>query len=140
MTLGLTDKSGWCPVDRRRLCESTLQPKVHVIGDASIADAMPKSGFSANTQAKVPQHAPSSKNSPAEPPPSRCGRTPATRWQAKTTACLWLTCSSLVEGKIARVNGKSGATCRSTPRPAQIRLGARYQQAWLRTFTQDCFA
>ena len=28
-------------------------PHVHVIGDASIADAMPKSGFSANSQAKV---------------------------------------------------------------------------------------
>ena len=24
--------------------------------------------------------------------------------------------------------------------PAQIKLGARYQQAWLRTFTADCFA
>ena len=24
--------------------------------------------------------------------------------------------------------------------PAQIKLGARYQQAWLRTFTQDCFS
>jgi sulfide dehydrogenase [flavocytochrome c] flavoprotein subunit len=33
--------------------ESTLQPNVHVIGDACIAGAMPKSGFAANAQAKV---------------------------------------------------------------------------------------
>jgi len=32
---------------------STLDENVFVIGDASIAGAMPKSGFSANSQAKV---------------------------------------------------------------------------------------
>ena len=30
-----------------------MQPYIHVIGDACIAGAMPKSGFSANAQAKV---------------------------------------------------------------------------------------
>lgn len=49
---GLTDNTGWCPVDQRTF-ESTLQKGVHVIGDASIASPMPKSGFSASTQAKV---------------------------------------------------------------------------------------
>jgi sulfide dehydrogenase [flavocytochrome c] flavoprotein chain len=49
---GLADQSNWCPVDHKTF-ESTLQPGVHVIGDASIADPMPKSGFSASTQAKV---------------------------------------------------------------------------------------
>jgi sulfide dehydrogenase [flavocytochrome c] flavoprotein subunit len=42
----------WCPVDARTF-ESTLAKGVHVIGDASIAGAMPKSGYSANVQAKV---------------------------------------------------------------------------------------
>ena len=32
---------------------STLQPNIHVIGDAAIAGAMPKSAFAANAQAKV---------------------------------------------------------------------------------------
>jgi len=49
---GLADSTGWCPVDQGTF-ESTLQPGVHVIGDASIASPMPKSGFSASTQAKV---------------------------------------------------------------------------------------
>ncbi len=49
---GLTDKSGWCPIDLHTF-ESTLHKGVHVIGDASIAKGMPKSGYSANSQAKV---------------------------------------------------------------------------------------
>ena len=49
---GLTDKSGWCPIDLLTF-ESTLHKGVHVIGDASIAKGMPKSGYSANSQAKV---------------------------------------------------------------------------------------
>ncbi len=49
---GLTDDSGWCPIDLKTF-ESTLQPGVHVIGDASIATGMPKSGYAANSQAKV---------------------------------------------------------------------------------------
>ncbi len=48
---GLTDKSGWCPVDKLTF-ESSLVPNVHVLGDASIATKMPKSGYSANSQGK----------------------------------------------------------------------------------------
>ena len=51
-TSGLTDDSGWCPVDHRTW-ESTLIPNVHVIGDASIAGHLPKSGYAANSEAKV---------------------------------------------------------------------------------------
>lgn len=49
---GLADNTGWCPVDHKTF-ESTLVPGVHVIGDASIASPMPKSGFAASTQGKV---------------------------------------------------------------------------------------
>jgi sulfide dehydrogenase [flavocytochrome c] flavoprotein subunit len=49
---GLADKTGWCPVDQKTF-ESKLVPGVHVVGDASIAAPMPKSGFAASTQAKV---------------------------------------------------------------------------------------
>jgi sulfide dehydrogenase [flavocytochrome c] flavoprotein subunit len=48
---GVTDKTGWCPIDPVTF-ESKLQPNIHVIGDACIAGGMPKSGFSANSQAK----------------------------------------------------------------------------------------
>ena len=49
---GLTDDTGWAPI-RPRTLESTLDPHVHVIGDAAIAAAMPKSAFAANSQARV---------------------------------------------------------------------------------------
>ena len=49
---GVADATGWCPIDATSF-ESTLQPGIHVIGDATIAAPMPKSAFSANLQAKV---------------------------------------------------------------------------------------
>jgi sulfide dehydrogenase [flavocytochrome c] flavoprotein subunit len=52
MDAGLTDDSGWCPVDKKSF-ESTIHKDIHVIGDASIATAMPKSGYAANSQGKV---------------------------------------------------------------------------------------
>jgi sulfide dehydrogenase [flavocytochrome c] flavoprotein subunit len=48
----LATDAGWCPVDPATF-EATRHRNVHVIGDACIAGAMPKSGFSANSQAKV---------------------------------------------------------------------------------------
>ncbi len=42
----------WCPINAATF-ESTLQKDIHVIGDASIAAPMPKSGFSASSQGKV---------------------------------------------------------------------------------------
>lgn len=51
-TAGLVNDDGWCPVNQRTF-ESSMHPGVHVIGDASIAGKMPKSGFSANSQGKV---------------------------------------------------------------------------------------
>ena len=49
---GLADDSGFCPIDAASM-RSTQDENIFVIGDASIAGAMPKSGFSANSQAKV---------------------------------------------------------------------------------------
>ena len=49
---GLTNEAGWCPVDPQTFA-STRAANIHVVGDASIAGAMPKSGSSANAQAKA---------------------------------------------------------------------------------------
>jgi NADPH-dependent 2,4-dienoyl-CoA reductase/sulfur reductase-like enzyme len=49
---GLTDQSGWCPVNPITF-ESTLQPGIYLVGDAISAGDMPKSAFSANSQAKA---------------------------------------------------------------------------------------
>ncbi|MDP2408261.1 MAG: NAD(P)/FAD-dependent oxidoreductase [Hydrogenophaga sp.] len=137
MTLGLADGSGFCPVERRTFA-STLQPNVYVIGDASIADAMPKSGFSANTQAKVVARA------IVEELAGRAAPEPL--WEntcyalaGKDYGLFVADVFKIIDGKIARINGK-GRYLPLNATPAQIKLGARYQQAWLRTFTADCFA
>jgi sulfide dehydrogenase [flavocytochrome c] flavoprotein subunit len=49
---GLTNDGGFCPIDPATM-RSAMDENIYVIGDASIAGDMPKSGFSANSQAKV---------------------------------------------------------------------------------------
>ena len=49
---GLTNDSGFCPIKPATM-QSQSDDDVYVLGDACIAGDMPKSGFSANSQAKV---------------------------------------------------------------------------------------
>lgn len=49
---GVTDASGWVPIKPESF-ESTRVKDVYVLGDATQAAPMPKSGFAANTQGKV---------------------------------------------------------------------------------------
>ena len=49
---GLTDDSGWCPVEHKTW-ESKMHPNIHVVGDAAIQKPLPKSGYAANSEAKV---------------------------------------------------------------------------------------
>ncbi|MBF0246556.1 MAG: FAD-dependent oxidoreductase [Alphaproteobacteria bacterium] len=49
---GLTNDKGWCNVDKITF-ESKVHKGIYVLGDASVATAMPKSGYSANSQGKV---------------------------------------------------------------------------------------
>jgi sulfide dehydrogenase [flavocytochrome c] flavoprotein chain len=48
----LTNASGYCPIKPESM-QSTVDANVYVLGDAAIAGDMPKSAFSANSQAKV---------------------------------------------------------------------------------------
>src|SRR3954468_3033374 len=47
---GAADQTGWCPIDPVSF-ESKLVPNIHVIGDACIAGAIPKSASAAHAQA-----------------------------------------------------------------------------------------
>ena len=49
---GVADRTGWCPVDPVTFA-SKLQPNIHVIGDAAIAGAMPRSASAAHSQAQI---------------------------------------------------------------------------------------
>ena len=49
---GVADRTGWCPIDPLTF-ESQLQPNIHVVGDAAIGGAMPRSASAANSQAGI---------------------------------------------------------------------------------------
>ncbi|MBF0179289.1 MAG: FAD-dependent oxidoreductase [Magnetococcales bacterium] len=49
---GLTDDKGFCPVSLETF-ESKIHKDIHVIGDACVAPGLPKSGYAANSEAKV---------------------------------------------------------------------------------------
>jgi sulfide dehydrogenase [flavocytochrome c] flavoprotein subunit len=55
MNAGVTD-GDWAPIIPATMA-SKADPNIHVLGDASVASSMPKSGFSANSQAKVAANA-----------------------------------------------------------------------------------
>ncbi|HEX4408127.1 MAG TPA: NAD(P)/FAD-dependent oxidoreductase [Xanthobacteraceae bacterium] len=48
----VADRTGWCPIDPITF-ESLLQKNIHVIGDAAIAGALPKSAFAASVAGKL---------------------------------------------------------------------------------------
>jgi sulfide dehydrogenase [flavocytochrome c] flavoprotein subunit len=49
---GLANQSGFCPINAENM-KSTVDGNIYVVGDACIPGDMPKSAFSANSQAKV---------------------------------------------------------------------------------------
>lgn len=52
ITSGVADRSGWCPVEPVSF-ESTLQPGIHVLGDAVVLSGLAKSAYIASEAAKV---------------------------------------------------------------------------------------
>jgi NADPH-dependent 2,4-dienoyl-CoA reductase/sulfur reductase-like enzyme len=133
---GAADRSGWCPIDPVTF-ESRLLPNVHVIGDAAVAGAMPKSAFSANAQAKACAVAVATLLDGGTPRPPK----------------LINTCYSLVapgygisvagvyapaEGLLADVPGAGGTSPLDAP-PEERALEAAYAEAWFATATAEVF-
>jgi NADPH-dependent 2,4-dienoyl-CoA reductase/sulfur reductase-like enzyme len=133
---GAADRSGWCPIDPATF-ESKLQPNIHVIGDASIAGAMPKSAFSANAQAKVCAAAVAKLVAGGKPDDPK----------------LINTCYSLVapdygisvagvyrpaDGQIKDVEGSGGVSPINAPASTRA-LEATFANGWFSTITQEVF-
>jgi sulfide dehydrogenase [flavocytochrome c] flavoprotein chain len=133
---GVADRTGWCPIDPVTF-ESKLQPRIHVIGDAAIAGAMPKSAFAANSQAKT---------CAAAVAQLLTGGTPS-------TPKLINTCYSLVapdygisvagvyqptNGQLADVPGAGGVSPQDAPRATRA-AEAVLAEAWFRTITAEVF-
>jgi sulfide dehydrogenase [flavocytochrome c] flavoprotein chain len=133
---GVADSTGWCPIEPATF-ESRHVPNVHVLGDASIAGAMPKSAFSADAQAKVCAAAVASLLSGAPPPQPK----------------LVNTCYSLVApdyaisvagvyhpagGVLAEVKG-AGGTSRLDASSDVRAAEALYAEDWFKTITGEVF-
>jgi len=132
----VADRSGWCPVDAITF-ESKQQPNIHVIGDAAIMGAMPKSAFSANAQAKV------------------CAAAVATllAGQKPEEPRLINTCYSLVapdygisvagvyrpkDGVLVDIEGAGGVSQIEAPRSTRS-AEASYADGWFKTITTEVF-
>lgn len=136
--LGLTDSSGWCPVDQRTFASQQLTD-IHVIGDASIAGAMPKSGFAANSQAKVcaaaivselrnnPMPAPSYVNTCYSLVGPQYGISVAAVYEYKEQ-----------DGRINKVQGAGGVSPMQVD-PEFRKKEARYAKGWYASITADAF-
>lgn len=134
--VGLDDGKGWCSV-RASTFESTVHKNIHIIGDAAIANPMPKSAFAASNQAKV----------------CAAAIVALLRGEAVPTPALMNTCYSLVaphygisiaavyrvvDDAIATVPGSDGIS----PLDAsdEIRaLEAEYTRSWYANITADTF-
>jgi sulfide dehydrogenase [flavocytochrome c] flavoprotein subunit len=133
---GLTDDSGWCPITGKTF-ESTLHKGIHVIGDAAIQSPLPKSGYAANSEAKVVAAAVVDLVNGREP------GTPA--W---VNTCYSVVAPddgisvamvyNLVDGKVAKVEGSGGLTPMDSS-PADRKREVQYAYSWFNNITDDIF-
>ena len=134
---GLADDSGWCPVDKKTF-ESTKVPGVHVIGDAAIATAMPKSAYSANSQAKVAAAAIIALLNGEEPGvPSyvnTCYSIAGPEWGFSVAGVY-----QLKDGKIQSVAGAGGLSPLDASAHTR-RVEAEYARSWFTNITADMFS
>ncbi|SMY06551.1 NAD(P)/FAD-dependent oxidoreductase [Flavimaricola marinus] len=130
---GVTD-GNWAPVNAADL-SSKIDPSIHVLGDSAAQGDMPKSGFSANSQAKVCANA------------VRGALTGSTVFPARFSNTCWSLIDTddgvkvgatyeATEEKIARVDGFISQTGES----AELRA-ATYQESigWYDGITADMF-
>jgi sulfide dehydrogenase [flavocytochrome c] flavoprotein subunit len=134
--VGLDSGQGWCSVGAGTF-ESVVYAGIHIIGDAAIANPMPKSAFSANNQAKA------------------CAAAIVTLLRGHEVAppALLNTCYSLVapdygisiaavyravNDTLIAVEGSSGVS--PLDAPAETRsLEAEYAKSWYANITADTF-
>lgn len=133
---GLGGEGLWCEVDPASF-ESRVAAGIHVIGDASIAGAMPKSGFSANGQAKVAARAiVALLREEAPPAPSWINTcySAVTDDNAVSVSAVY----RLVDGQIVAVEGAGGLTPADAPAEDRA-LEWRYAVGWYDAITDEMF-
>jgi len=131
---GLAADGFWCPVNQQTF-ESSIHPHIYVIGDSSVAGAMPKSGHSANNQAKVAAAAiirDLAGQEPLAPSTANTCYSLITPDHAISVAAVY----AYTDGAIAAVPGSGGVS--PADAPASFRQQeAIYTQGWYDGITAD---
>ena len=133
---GVADRTGWCPVDPVSF-ESKLVPGIHVIGDAAVMGAMPKSAFAANAQAKVCAQAITAllaERTPMEPRLINTCYSLVAPGYGISVAGVYRP----VNGQLADIEG-AGGTSPLDAGPAVRAQEADYADVWYRTITGSVF-
>src|SRR5262245_5982330 len=133
---GVADRTGWCPIDPVTF-ESKLVPGIHVIGDACIAGAMPKSGFSANSQAKVAAAAIAkllAGQTPEEPRLLNTCYSVAAPDYGFSVAGVY----KPINGQLMDVPGAGGVSPANAPASARA-AEAVFANGWFKTITSEVF-
>jgi NADPH-dependent 2,4-dienoyl-CoA reductase/sulfur reductase-like enzyme len=133
---GVADRTGWCPIDPVTF-ESKLQPNIHVIGDAAIAGAMPKSAFAANAQAKVCADAVAALLAGNAPPEPRLINT-CYSFLAPGDAISVAGVYRPVNGQLTDIEGAGGTTPLNATAEQRAKE-AEYADAWFKTITRETF-
>jgi sulfide dehydrogenase [flavocytochrome c] flavoprotein subunit len=132
---GFTNKDGWCTVDMGTF-ESAVAKDVHIIGDACVAGAMPKSGHSAASQAKNCAAAIVSGLAGNEPPEptyaNTCYSLVGPRYGISVAAVY-----RLKDGVIVKV---SGGVSKVGNKQRVHENEAKYARGWYQSITSDMFS
>uniref|UniRef100_A0A450ZC57 Sulfide dehydrogenase [flavocytochrome c] flavoprotein chain n=1 Tax=Candidatus Kentrum sp. TUN TaxID=2126343 RepID=A0A450ZC57_9GAMM len=136
--IGLADESGWCPINQQTF-ESTLHPGIHVIGDACLAGALPKSGYTANSAAKICAAAVAALingNRPAEPSFVNTCYSLITPTHGISAAMVY----RLEAGEIVEVEDVGSGYSPLKASKIDRELEARYARSWIKSITTDIFS
>jgi NADPH-dependent 2,4-dienoyl-CoA reductase/sulfur reductase-like enzyme len=134
--VGVADRSGWCPIDPVTF-ESRLVRGVHVIGDSTIAGAMPKSAFAANAQGKVCAEAIVALLQGGKPQEPRlintCYSVAAPDYGFSVAGVY-----RPVNGVLTEVEGSGGTSPLDAPESQRV-AEAQFGERWFQTITAEVF-
>lgn len=131
---GFAEATGWCAVDFNTF-QSKTDANVYIVGDATVAGQMPKSGFSANSQAKVAAIAIVE---------SLSGRTPPSPAFANTCYSLIAPKYGISVANVYRVNAQGlvateGGVSPLAQAPQFRSQEATFADGWYESITQEMF-
>ncbi|MGD2137762.1 MAG: NAD(P)/FAD-dependent oxidoreductase, partial [Gammaproteobacteria bacterium] len=134
---GLADDTGWCPIHGKTF-ESTIHKGIHIVGDAAIQAPLPKSGYAANSEAKVVAAAVVDLVNGREPGTPSWVNTCYSIVAPDDGVSVAMVYKLDADGKVAKVEGAGGLTPMDSS-PAERAREVQYAYSWFNNITHDIF-